>query len=178
MSVYCTPTMESASPKMFVKGAPEGVLHRCTHVRIGSKKVPMTEALKRQIMSLVRQYGSGKDTLRCLALGTIDNPPAPNSMNVCSPIDNRAGYKAGENMKLLLQLEEPSQFAGYESDITFVGVVGMLDPPRKEVAESIARCRRAGIRVIMITGDNKDTAVAIARRIGLFTGEESTDGAR
>ena len=61
--------------KMFVKGAPESVVERCTHIRCGTQKLPMTPQLKQEIMKLVHQYGSGRDTLRCLALGTIDTPP-------------------------------------------------------------------------------------------------------
>ncbi len=61
-------------------------------------------------------------------------------------------------------------------DLTMLGLVGMIDPPRKGVAEAIGSCRRAGIRVIMNTGDHKLTAVAIAREVGILGREESADG--
>ncbi|VDP99679.1 unnamed protein product [Trichobilharzia regenti] len=130
-------------PRMFVKGAPEGVLDRCTFVRVGNKKVPMTPILKAEIVKNVAAYGTGRDTLRCLALATCDQP-----VN-----------------KAQMDLEDAAKFVRYEQNLTFVGVVGMLDPPRMEVFDSIARCRKSGIRVIMITGDNKATAEAICRRI-------------
>ncbi len=76
---------------------------------------------------------SGRDTLRCLALATIDNPPKREEMD----------------------LEDSNKFIKYETNCTFVGVVGMLDPPRVEVFDAIQQCRHAGIRVIVITGDNK-----------------------
>uniref|UniRef100_A0AAY4A5Y6 Calcium-transporting ATPase n=1 Tax=Denticeps clupeoides TaxID=299321 RepID=A0AAY4A5Y6_9TELE len=155
MSVYCTPNKARPSTgKMFVKGAPEGVIDRCTHIRVGQSKVPLTPGIKEKLLSVIREYGTGKDTLRCLALATRDK-----AMN-------------REDMVL----EDSSRFVEYETDLTFVGCVGMLDPPRAEVAASIKLCRLAGIRVIMITGDNKGTAVAICRRIGIFGEDEDVSG--
>ncbi|XP_072443593.1 sarcoplasmic/endoplasmic reticulum calcium ATPase 2 [Chiloscyllium punctatum] len=153
MSVYCSPnkpTRSSIGNKMFVKGAPEGVIDRCSYVRIGASKVPLSVSVKEKILSVVKEWGTGKDTLRCLALATLDNPVRKEDMN----------------------LEESSNFINYEVGLTFVGCVGMLDPPRSEVAASIKMCKHAGIRVIMITGDNKGTAVAICRRIGIFSERE------
>ena len=157
MSTYCTPKKPSrigTGPKMFVKGAPEGVLDRCTHYRVGNDKVPMNNTIRQQIMDQAVAYGTGRDTLRCLALATCDNPVNPRDMN----------------------LDDPAKFVNYEVNLTFCGVVGMLDPPRLEVKPSIALCKEAGIRVIMITGDNKNTAEAICRRIGIFGEDENTDG--
>ncbi|XP_043571638.1 sarcoplasmic/endoplasmic reticulum calcium ATPase 2 [Chiloscyllium plagiosum] len=153
MSVYCSPnkpTRSSIGNKMFVKGAPEGVIDRCSYVRIGASKVPLSVSVKEKILSVVKEWGTGRDTLRCLALATLDNPVRKEDMN----------------------LEESSNFINYEVGLTFVGCVGMLDPPRSEVAASIKMCKHAGIRVIMITGDNKGTAVAICRRIGIFSERE------
>merc|ERR1712073_290711 len=157
MSSYCTPkkpTRLGNGPKMFVKGAPEGVLDRCTYVRIGTEKVPMTEKMREKIMARAVEYGTGRDTLRCLCLATADSPMNPADMD----LDNSA------------------KFVNYEVNLTFCGVVGMLDPPRMEVAPAVILCKQAGIRVIMITGDNKNTAEAICKRIGIFAEDERTEG--
>uniref|UniRef100_A0A8P4G4G8 P-type Ca(2+) transporter n=1 Tax=Dicentrarchus labrax TaxID=13489 RepID=A0A8P4G4G8_DICLA len=154
MSVYCTPAKGDGGAKMFVKGAPEGVIDRCAYVRVGTTRVPLTNAIKDKIMAVIKDWGTGRDTLRCLALATRDTPLKMEEMN----------------------LEDSTKFGDYETDLTFVGCVGMLDPPRKEVTSSIELCRAAGIRVIMITGDNKGTAIAICRRIGIFTEEEDVTG--
>uniref|UniRef100_A0A2K6D5B8 Calcium-transporting ATPase n=1 Tax=Macaca nemestrina TaxID=9545 RepID=A0A2K6D5B8_MACNE len=159
MSVYCSPAKSSRAAvgnKMFVKGAPEGVIDRCNYVRVGTTRVPLTGPVKEKIMAVIKEWGTGRDTLRCLALATRDTPPKREEMI----------------------LDDSARFLEYETDLTFVGVVGMLDPPRKEVMGSIQLCRDAGIRVIMITGDNKGTAIAICRRIGIFgENEEVADRA-
>jgi len=142
------------SARMYVKGAPEGVLDRCTHVRVDGERVAMTPAIKNKILETATAWGTGRDTLRCLALGCIDEPMPKEEMD----------------------LEESSKFVNYEVGITFVGMTGMLDPPRTEVTPAIVECGSAGIRVCMITGDNKNTAIAICRRIGIFSEEENTDG--
>merc|ERR1712112_504959 len=154
MSAYCTPSKGDGGAKMFVKGAPEGVIDRCAYVRVGTTRVPLTGAVKDKIMAVIKEWGTGRDTLRCLALATRDTPLKVEEMN----------------------LEDSTKFADYETDLTFVGVVGKLDPPRKEVTPAIELCRAAGIRVIMITGDNKGTAIAICRRIGIFTEEMDVEG--
>ncbi|XP_071027323.1 sarcoplasmic/endoplasmic reticulum calcium ATPase 1-like [Oncorhynchus clarkii lewisi] len=155
MSVYCTPTSKPGSgSKMFIKGAPESVMERCQYLRVGTGKVALTMPLREQLTSLIRDWGTGRDTLRCLGMATRDLPPKREDMD----------------------LENATKFAEYETGLTFIGCVGMLDPPRKEVIGAIQLCAEAGIRVIMITGDNKGTAVAICRRIGIFSEDEDVVG--
>eukprot|EP00160_Parvularia_atlantis_P015995 Unigene4852_Nuclearia_a/m.14844 Unigene4852_Nuclearia_a/g.14844 ORF Unigene4852_Nuclearia_a/g.14844 Unigene4852_Nuclearia_a/m.14844 type:complete len:1054 (-) Unigene4852_Nuclearia_a:149-3310(-) len=140
---------------MFVKGAPEAILERCTFVRLpGGKTVDITDDFRRAINAKVLEWGTGMQTLRCLGLATVDNAK------------DKAQY----------DLVDSNKFCEYEKNMTFVGLVGMLDPPRPEVAKSIETCRSAGIRVIVITGDNKNTAEAICRRIGVFAKDEDLSG--
>lgn len=65
-----------------------------------------------------------------------------------------------------------------EQDLTFIGLIAMMDPPRAETAAAVADCRRAGIRPVMITGDHKVTASAIAQKIGILQeGDRAVEGA-
>ncbi|CAO3616058.1 unnamed protein product [Mucor hiemalis] len=139
---------------LYVKGAPESILDRCSFVRLSesSAPVPMTSAIRENLNKKVLEYGQNM-SLRCIGLAKIENVD-PTQFN----------------------LRDQTKFAQYETNMTFVGVVGMMDPPRPEVADSIAECKTAGIRVIVITGDNKNTAEAICRQIGVFDMDEDLTG--
>ena len=130
-----------------VKGAPEAVLSRCTQVQGPQGPRPMTEADRRRIL------GVGSDlaakALRVLAVAQRNQSGPPKS----------------------LEAQE------LERELIFVGLIGMMDPPRPEVRAAVERCAAAGVRPVMITGDHKDTAVAIARDLNLFRpGDKAIDG--
>ncbi|KAJ3300572.1 hypothetical protein HK104_009907 [Borealophlyctis nickersoniae] len=138
---------------LFVKGAPEAIIERCTSVRLSSdaeKAAPLTSELREKILQKVADWGEG-ESLRVLAFATVDKPNIPERL-------------------------DPAAYAQYEANMTLIGLVGMLDPPRAEVRESIRKCKVAGIRVIVITGDNKKTAESICRKIGVFSSTQNLDG--
>ena len=122
----------------FTKGAPDEVLRRCTKIWQGGQAVPITKEQREQI--LAENKGMADQALRVLgaAQRIYDERPASN---------------AAEDL---------------EQDLTWIGMCGMIDPIRPEVKDAIHKCRSAGIRPIMITGDHKDTATAIARELGIL----------
>jgi Ca2+-transporting ATPase len=69
--------------------------------------------------------------------------------------------------KIIDDLPDPFKYEDVENNLSFAGLVGMIDPPREEAKEAIAQCKAAGIKTVMITGDHKETAAAIARQIGI-----------
>lgn len=139
-------------PRLLCKGAPERVLERCNRLRLeDGTEVPLTPQLRKRIEEEVKRYSTGEKTLRCLGFAER----RPNSVD-----------------EIKKKATDPAKFIDLEQDMTFLGVVGMIDPPRAEVANCIQECATAGIRVIVITGDNLDTAVAICRRIGIFSANE------
>ncbi|CUI14093.1 calcium-translocating P-type ATPase, putative [Bodo saltans] len=154
MSVHCTSAAKGgrSTHNLFVKGAPEEVLSRCSRVYCSSSQrtVPLTKANRAAILAKVQEM-SGAAALRCIGFA-FRAVPAMDAIN----------------------LSTPSTFHQIESDMVFTGVAGMIDPPRMEVRGAIEQCHTAGIRVMVITGDNKDTAEAICRKIGVFPETGST----
>ncbi|PWV02167.1 Calcium ATPase SERCA-like [Trypanosoma cruzi] len=152
MSVHATSTAGAKLNSLFVKGAPEEVLRRSTHVmQVDGVVIPLNDALRSRIIAKIDAMSGSEHALRCIGFAFKSTQPVRE-----------------------LKLSDPSTFEQIESDLTFVGACGMLDPPRAEVREAIDNCRTAGIRVVVITGDRKETAEAICRKLGLLLKTETS----
>ena len=123
----------------FTKGAPDEVLKRCAFAIKDGKKVPMTEEIRAEVLKANK--GLADRALRVLCAASREWSSMPEST-------------------------EPEFL---EKELTYVGLSGMIDPVRPEVKAAIEECREAGIRPIMITGDHKDTAVAIGMELGIIS---------
>ena len=123
----------------YTKGGPDVVLAKCAYYWEDGQAKPMTEEKRAEIMAVNKSMADR--ALRVLAAAKRDWNE--------KPADNTPEY--------------------LEKDLVFLGLTGMIDPVRPEVKAAIEKCRSAGIRAVMITGDHKDTAVAIAKELGIIT---------
>ena len=124
--------------RIYTKGAVESILNHSTHAIINGQKVELTNKLKEKILKI--NNNMSKKALRVLAFAYRDLKKVPEEIN---------------KEKI-------------ETDLIYVGLIGMIDPPRDEAKDAVEKCFQAGMIPIMITGDNKDTAIAIASEIGIY----------
>jgi Ca2+-transporting ATPase len=127
----------------FVKGAGSEIIARSRTILWKDKVVPLTGELKMRILTQMDDFA--RDAYRVIALAVRDLPGA----------------------------SENYDSASVEKDLTFVGLVAILDPPRKDVEQAVSKARKAGIKVVMLTGDHVLTAEAIARKVGIVTSPDS-----
>lgn len=126
----------------FTKGAPDIVIKRCTKIALNGEIVDFTNELKDRVLSVNKDFA--RSALRVLS----------------------AAYKVWD------EVPEHLSFDLVENDMIFVGLVGMIDPARPEVKAAIRECKDAGIEAVMITGDYKETAYAIAKNLGMVETED------
>ena len=119
---------------LFVKGALDRILQKCSHIASDEAVLPLSEKYKNEILNVNTKMC--KDALRVLAFA----------------------YKETDDIE--------------ENSLVFLGLCGLQDPPRPEIYEAVQKCRGAGMRPVMITGDYKDTAFAIAKKIGIAKSEK------
>ena len=134
--------MNNGKIAAFVKGAPDILLDRCIQQSLNGNLLPLDAATRETI--LAANSGLAKQALRVLAVAYREFDQLPDDLT-------------------------PHEI---EKDMTFVGLLGMIDPPRPEAREAVKICAMAGIRPIMITGDYRDTALAVAMDIGIAKNEK------
>jgi P-type Ca2+ transporter type 2C len=125
--------------KLFVKGAPDVLFAHCTHERMADKEQPLTEARRQQLHTAYETLGQRGLRGLLVAVRTLS----------------------------LSEFEVQGELLGWIKELSFVGLIGLQDPPRIEATQAIAECQQAGIAVKMITGDHQTTASAIASELGL-----------
>ncbi len=126
----------------FTKGAPDIIINRSANIYIDGKIMPFTDELKEKVLNINSQFS--RKALRVLAFAFKEYDTLPDEITSES----------------------------IENNMVFVGLVGMIDPPREEAKEAIRRCKEAGIKAVMITGDYKETAFAIAKDLGMAEHED------
>ncbi len=134
-------TVHSVDGKIiqYTKGAPDELLARCTRILVNGKEVELTDEIRQAVLAKNTDFAS--QALRVLA---------------CA-------------YKIHASVPDTYTSEAIENNLVFMGLVGMIDPVRPEVTDAVHECVKAGIRPIMITGDHKDTAVAIAKTLGIIT---------
>ncbi|KAL9416078.1 hypothetical protein AB3S75_039302 [Citrus x aurantiifolia] len=149
----------SGNKKLLVKGAVENLLERSSFVQLLDGSVVELDQYSRDLILQSLQEMSST-ALRCLGFAYKDD------------LREFETYDGNEDHPAHQLLLNPTNYSSIESRLVFVGMVGLRDPPREEVRQAIEDCKAAGIRVMVITGDNKNTAEAICREIGVFGAHE------
>jgi P-type Ca2+ transporter type 2C len=135
--------------RIFTKGAPDVLLARCSHELVGEETRPLNDARRAEILQANEELA--REALRTLGVAFRSLPAA--------------AFEADEVDKRV------------EHDLVFAGLIGMIDPPRAEAREAVARAKAAGIRPMMITGDHPTTAAVIAGELGIAANGRAIAGA-
>ncbi|KAJ6691695.1 CALCIUM-TRANSPORTING ATPASE [Salix purpurea] len=145
----------SGKKSLLVKGAVENLLDRSTSIQLLDGSVVTLDQSSKDLI-LQNLHKMSTSALRCLGFAYKEG------------LSEFETYNGDEDHPAHHLLLEPRNYSSIESNLTFVGLAGLRDPPRKEVRQAIEDCKAAGIRVMVITGDNKNTAEAICHEIGVF----------
>jgi sodium/potassium-transporting ATPase subunit alpha len=143
LSIHKPEDPNEKKPLMVFKGAPERVINRCSKILIDGEEVPMTEEWMKKYLESYEGLGAMGERVLGFAMKNLD-----------LPMDYAFTNKPEPNF--------PTE------DLTFVGLMSLIDPPREGVPEAVSKCKRARIKVYMVTGDHPITALAIAKQVGII----------
>ena len=152
--------LEDKHPRFFEQPFDSGRKRMTTVHRINEKWIAYTKGAVDEMLPLCTHI------LTSEGVRPITESDKRNIAKLCLSMSEKALRVLGFAMRTITEL--PTDDENLEFNMTFIGATGMIDPPRKEVAESVSICRQAGIRTIMITGDHKVTALAIAKELDIY----------
>ncbi|XP_048866746.1 sodium/potassium-transporting ATPase subunit alpha-1-like [Brienomyrus brachyistius] len=153
LSVHKNPNSSESKHLVVMKGAPEKILDRCSTIMIQGKEQPLNEDIKEAFHNVYLQLGGLGERVLGFCHYLLPDDQFPEGFNFDS-----------ESMNF------PTE------NLCFVGLMSMIDPPRAAVPDAVSKCRSAGIKVIMVTGDHPITAKAIARGVGIISeGNETVE---
>lgn len=155
MSIVAQDNADAGKLTVFSKGAPDVLLGYCGRIAVGGAVRPMTEGDRQQILATVERLSSE-------AYRTLGQAYRPLGSASLADVEGITLNSAGQ----VADIAEQSDVL--ENDLIWVGMVGIIDPPRTEVRDSVAEAHRAGIRTVMITGDHPLTAARIATDLGII----------
>lgn len=164
--------LEDEHPRLFEQPFDSGRKRMTTVHRIENENIAYTKGAVEELLDRCTRVRTPEGEI------PLTDDIRDTILAACRRMSGRALRVLGFACRTLPEIPEDEE-ADVEWELTFLGAVGMIDPPRKEVAQSVRTCREAGIRTVMITGDHRDTALAIARELeicgaedGVLTGEE------
>ncbi|OZG60924.1 haloacid dehalogenase [Bifidobacterium lemurum] len=155
MSIIAKDNAEGGSLTVFSKGAPDVLLGYCSRIAVGDAVRPLTDGDRQDILATVERLSSE-------AYRTLGQAYRPLGVANLSEVPGIKSNAAGQ----ISDIAEQSD--AIETDLIWTGMVGIIDPPRTEVRDSVAEAHRAGIRAVMITGDHPLTAARIASDLGII----------
>ena len=140
--------------RVITKGAPDVLIEKCSRILVNGKIQPITNMQRNKIRQ--ENLNMANNALRVLAVAYKD--------------EKKIDYSQNESTKKQKRADKEKEFVN--TDLIFVGLIGMIDPPREGVREAVQTCKKAGIKTVMITGDHIATAKAIAKEIGILNKED------
>lgn len=153
-----------------MKGAPERILSRCSHICINGKIVPLTNEERKNIEN--QQEMLSANGLRCLGFAEKELDPLIYNNSYHYEVDNDRYYSPnfplGETLSSETDSNGRTQNPTSTEGLVFLGIMALIDPPRPAVLGAVEKCKTAGVKVIMVTGDHPVTAQAIAYKVGIL----------
>lgn len=170
---------ENKPALLLMKGAPERILSRCSHVMHEGKRIEITDEIRQKYEDLNLELAKMGRRVLAFCEQELDQEKYPSTWTGYStePTNFPIGNDEKEVKAALESAKDPSVVEGLDTcgKLTYIGMMALIDPPRPQVPGAVEKCKSAGIKVVMVTGDHPATAHAIAKEVNIIWGKTSKE---